>query len=495
MVVTKRQSNIKIRLVKVCSFNQVHYLKYYFSYVKTHFNHEIELSHHRRSKLETMKIVRLLMGGLTAQKVYFKLIEAKEIKMLTMKEIINTQSKFGINQNERLSNDDLESIELHVEKDKQSDYPKYSYKPIGQTNPSFPGLASHDFFLVLMSEFQVQQLTKYLKGRFKIVCIDATHLTNQYGYKLIVLMVLDEFHEGIAVGFCITNRETEVAIKCFLKIVKEKSGNLTADYFMSDDNPAYYAAWVCIFNDNSCIKLLCSWHIDRAWKENLKKIPIDLRKEIYKQLKALQIELSKENFDKLKDHLYKQLMANPVTKYFGLYLDKNYFNRCQTWAYCFRINSNINLNMHLESFNKRFKYGFMNGRPARRLDFLLKSLNDYLMIQEYELEVKQVKGKTSKLLRRSTFQNHKKAQKNEENFSIEKLAINIDENDEDVLEVYKINNVKNGKSYQLINRSVDKDHLCRFYCKECKICICKLSCTCIRYSIRTKSVSISTFCV
>lgn len=110
-----------------------------------------------------MKIARLLMNGRTVKQVYELLIKSKEIQMLTVKEITNIQCRFKIDQQERLHENDQESVRLHVEKDKEAEYSIYTYKPIGEINNTvFPGLEKNDFFLVIMTEFQVQQLIKCL---------------------------------------------------------------------------------------------------------------------------------------------------------------------------------------------------------------------------------------------------------------------------------------------------------------------------------------------
>ena len=44
-------------------------------------------------------------------------------------------------------------------------------------------------------------------GEGKVVCVDATHGTNAYDFKLITLLVVDEYGEGFPCTWCITNIE------------------------------------------------------------------------------------------------------------------------------------------------------------------------------------------------------------------------------------------------------------------------------------------------
>ena len=45
--------------------------------------------------------------------------------------------------------------------------------------------------------------------------MDATHSTTVYDFLLISIMIVDEYYEGIPVGFCIANREDCTVLKIF----------------------------------------------------------------------------------------------------------------------------------------------------------------------------------------------------------------------------------------------------------------------------------------
>ena len=97
-----------------------------------------------------------------------------------------------------------------------------------------------------------------------LVCVDATHGTNHYNFKLVTVIVLDEFGEGVPVAWMISNKEDAVTLCEFLKPLQERTGPMTTKYFMSDDAEQYYSSWNHIYWGTPK-KLLCTWHIDQAW--------------------------------------------------------------------------------------------------------------------------------------------------------------------------------------------------------------------------------------
>lgn len=71
--------------------------------------------------------------------------------------------------------------------------PVVAYKPQGIADKAYPYLKKESFMLVIMTNFQAMMFKKYC-GR--VVCIDATHKTNPYGFKLVTIVVPDEFKNG-----------------------------------------------------------------------------------------------------------------------------------------------------------------------------------------------------------------------------------------------------------------------------------------------------------
>ena len=80
------------------------------------------------------------------------------------------------------------------ELDLENPSPVLFYKPQGQKDPDHFNLAEDTFLLVLMTNFQAGLFEMFSS---KIVCLDSTHKTNQYCFKLITVVVSDEYHNGM----------------------------------------------------------------------------------------------------------------------------------------------------------------------------------------------------------------------------------------------------------------------------------------------------------
>ena len=122
------------------------------------------------------------------------------------------------------------------------------------------------------------------------ICIDSTHGTNQYDLKLITLLVIDDFSEGIPVAWAISNREDKLAIIEILRAIKEKTGPIAPKWMMSDDAEQFFSAWTTVFGKNNTQKLLCTWHVDRAWRQAIRNHIQGTQEqvEVYHHLQLLQ---------------------------------------------------------------------------------------------------------------------------------------------------------------------------------------------------------------
>ena len=95
----------------------------------------------------------------------------------------------------------------------------------------------------------------------KAILMDATHGTTctQYNFLLISLLVIDDHGEGIPVA------DTTILVQ-FLKAVHNQVGEIETSVFMSDCAEQYFSAWPGTFiTTANTKKLLCIWHVDRAW--------------------------------------------------------------------------------------------------------------------------------------------------------------------------------------------------------------------------------------
>ena len=90
--------------------------------------------------------------------------------------------------------DDATSVTLLVsELQEESFDPVLIFKPQGSKSPEYPTLPEESFILAFQTEFQLEL---YKQHASTILCIDSTHGTNQYRFKLITVVVPDDLGKG-----------------------------------------------------------------------------------------------------------------------------------------------------------------------------------------------------------------------------------------------------------------------------------------------------------
>ena len=106
---------------------------------------------------------------------------------------------------------------------------------------------------------------------------------------------------------------------------------------MSDDTEQYLTAWSDIFGSSQTRKILCGWHIDRAWRKALNQhIPFqDDRVQIYHQLRMLLTETNESEFRVMLQALltYSEKYHFNFYKYFSTY----YCKRVEQWGSCYKM--------------------------------------------------------------------------------------------------------------------------------------------------------------
>ena len=184
-------------------------------------------------------------------------------------------------------NDDALSVSAWVEEfmTKGEENPFLLYKPQGQpSSNNCLELSSDDFILIIQTPLQREVFKKCATNN--CVCVDATHKTNGYDFPLITVVVVDEFGEGYPVAWCISNREDTRTLKIFFEKLKEICGDLKTSWLMTDMAEQYYIVWSAVFGPTK--KILCTWHVDRAWRGHLTFIQSkEVQTTIYHSLRVL----------------------------------------------------------------------------------------------------------------------------------------------------------------------------------------------------------------
>ena len=125
---------------------------------------------------------------------------------------------------------------------------------------------------------------------------------------------------------------------------------------MPDDAEQFYNAWRSVFGEVNN-KLLCTWHVDRAWREKLSLIKDkQTQVAVYHNLRVLLEEKDIQKFQILLTKTIQQLQLNDETSSFAEYFIRTYVDRKQQWARCYRQGSFINTNMYVEAFHRVLKY-------------------------------------------------------------------------------------------------------------------------------------------
>ena len=110
-------------------------------------------------------------------------------------------------------------------------------------------------------------------------------------------------------------REDQVLLQ---NSIKKKVGMLSPKYFMSDLAEQFYSAWIAVFYSiKPPNKLICTWHVDHAWRENLKKFTnSELKATLYHNLRVLLEETDVHMFELLLERMIQNTKDSNVT--FGL---------------------------------------------------------------------------------------------------------------------------------------------------------------------------------
>ncbi|KAH1009021.1 hypothetical protein HUJ04_001450, partial [Dendroctonus ponderosae] len=196
-------------------------------------------------------------------------------------------------------------------------------------------------------------------------------------------------------------------------------------------------------------RLYCSWHVDKAWRKNLSKIKNrECQAEVYKILRTLLEETDEKQFYELFSGAKNYLSNNSETKDFANYFFNNYENNIFSWAFCFRLHSGVNTNMHLERMHRTIKEIYCSQKKIKRLDHLIYILQKFIRDRLFDQLVIHHKGKvTSKI--KAVRDRHQK-------------SITLD-------------------SSKLMQSEQD-DHFetckCRLKCTQCDCCIHQFACSC-----------------
>ncbi|GFQ80780.1 uncharacterized protein TNCT_333491 [Trichonephila clavata] len=386
------------------------------------------------------------------------------IHLTTRQDIKNIKRSFGLT-NQRHA-DDATSVRLMLEEMAElgADNPILGCKFQGCLSSEYEGLNNEDFFLAIQHPLQKEMLKKFGK---EIVCVDSTHGTNSYNFKLITVLVVDDFGEGFPVAWCISNREDFTALRKFFLLLKNNTEtSITFNFFMSDDAPAFYNSWSDVF-DFPGKKLLCYFHFDKAIRKKIEVLIKNKMKacEVYKAISILFSETNEQIFRKMFEKFLNNLKEDSDTEGFYHYFLNKYNNREKEIAMCFRNGCKIRTNNHLESYHRDLKYNYLSGKVNKRLDFCLYKLMEFVKDKGCKRIVKLERGKISSK-KKSIELRHAKS------LNLDVSLIQKESNNSFI--------VKGSRSNYNVELSESKCPMeCHLRCSKCLVCIHEVKCSCL----------------
>lgn len=151
-------------------------------------------------------------------------------------------------------------------------------------------------------------MEKKIRDFQNIICVDGTHGTNRNNFDLTIVLVKDENNMGFPVAFLLSNRLDQTIQEHFFSALKSKLGGIVkTNFFMSDDDPKYYNAWIKVMGfEAKPRRLLCTWHIIKNWNIQGKskiKNP-EIKKEMKQAMRKILKETDIKKFMELKEHYF-----------------------------------------------------------------------------------------------------------------------------------------------------------------------------------------------
>ena len=245
--------------------------------------------------------------------------------------ISGTERAYGLRTVQRHENDQQSTLAWSEEWKQTDQNPVLFLKLQDEDAQEGYDLAKEDFLMVIKTPFQQEMLTKFAD---KGICCDSTHGTNGYDFPLTTIHVIDEFGQGIPVAFCLSNHEDFTSMVIFVREIRKRCGNINSKCFMSGMANQYYNAWVAVMNEGPRPKkLLCTWHVDKAWKNELReKVGDDsVESDVYKMLRTCLEQTTLTGFESCLSGLLQRLESNPGTTNFHSYFLKEWVSKKEQW--------------------------------------------------------------------------------------------------------------------------------------------------------------------
>ena len=285
-------------------------------------------------------------------------------------------------------------------------------------------------------------------------------------------MIIDSYGEGIPVAWLISNKDDYLVLLSFFNAIKERVGDITTVIFMSNDAEQFINAWQTVFSQPKK-RLICSWHIDGSWRKNLGKYVQGLANQavVFQMLKSLQMELDEATFRRLLQEFVTWIDKKHPE--FAEYFRKEFLERIELWASCFRVGTPANTNMVTEAFHRLLKDVYCERKQNRRVDHLLAKLLVIARDKAYESWIKQEKGKVTYKIYEINIR-HRRAK--------DILPSDIVQDTDDESKWKVSSRSQDGETYT-IHYHGTCTAVCNVKCQNCHVCRHSYGCTCADFSL------------
>ena len=240
---------------------------------------------------------------------------------------------------------------------------------------------------------------------------------------------------------------------------------------MSDDAEQFYSEWTAIFGGTPQ-KLLCTWHVDRAWRKSLSKVT-DKQSQIsvYHKLRVLLEETDVERFDLLLQNTVLQWSEDPSTVEFYKYFPAHYSQHFKQWAMCYRKRACINTNMFVEAFHRVLKYVYLKGTVNNRIDACISMLLRFARDKLFDRLQKIERGENT-----SRLQLIANRHKSSLNMSTDLVSIKMFSTES---LKWEVKSTTSSDTYYVTQENKNCPYTCLLKCRVCSVCVHQFSCTCL----------------
>ncbi|XP_054265184.1 uncharacterized protein LOC128988036 [Macrosteles quadrilineatus] len=307
-------------------------------------------------------------------------VQTQKVNILTKKRIRERARRQRMAQ--RLHEDDAKSVYLMASEMVSKENSVVIYKPYGADVVYGPEDVNNLPYSmeIFMFGFQTPRQLQLMKDHCnKILIVDETHGTNQYSYKLLTCMVVDDNRRGWPVAHLVTNKSDAATLKFFFKGLSERIEDPSRiNCVITDDDSAIINGIEAGFS-SPMRHLLCRWHVIKNLKDNVRtKVPKDLFEDVFSEIRVLMNIEDLNMFEDLCEGFLKKYEEKDKTAKFITYFRQHYLNRTEKWAMCHRNfpHAQVNTTGHVESFHNKFKKMYLKRRVNKRLDDLITMLRN-----------------------------------------------------------------------------------------------------------------------